>query len=435
MTHTVFFSWQSDSPNECGRSFVERALEDALKLMDEETTLEPAIREEGLAVDQDTKGTPGTPPIVETIFKKIDRAACFLADLTFVGTRLDGKARTPNPNVLVEYGWALKSLSHSRVVAVMNTAYGEPSNENLPFDMRHLRRPIAFFLPAGSDADTKKKERTRLTKDLKRAIEQVLTSNEFRASLPSPPASASFVGKEPLEGSARFRLKDAPLGVLDVAMNFLPGYGQEVKLMEGPAIWLRVMPTQAQDRVWPVSELRRYVGSDTIAMRPLGGDLFSGHNFLRAEDGTGLVSILTDAAATPAISVVFTTGEIWSVNAYILSASPDIPFVESWFADAFQGFVSFLQSKLHVPGPYRWIAGVGGAQGRYLQRNTPGEQAYISPRAGPCLSTDIIEQGTDATSEPIHLALRAFFFRIYDSCGVERPSRLDGLLATRAVQR
>ena len=58
------------------------------------------------------------PPIVETIFKKIDRAAVFVADLTFAGRRPDG-APIPNPNVLIEYGWALKALGHARIISIM----------------------------------------------------------------------------------------------------------------------------------------------------------------------------------------------------------------------------------------------------------------------------------------------------------------------------
>jgi Molybdopterin-binding domain of aldehyde dehydrogenase len=50
---------------------------------------------------------------VETIFRKIDKAAAFVPDLTLVSERRDGRP-TPNPNVLIEYGWALKSLGHGR---------------------------------------------------------------------------------------------------------------------------------------------------------------------------------------------------------------------------------------------------------------------------------------------------------------------------------
>jgi len=121
---TVFYSWQADTSTLVGRNLIERALEKALGELNKGDEVEEAQREE-LAVDRDTMGVAGSPPIVQTIFDKIDRAAVFVPDLTFVGKRLDDRP-TPNPNVLIEYGWALKSLTHSRIVPVMNVAFGAP---------------------------------------------------------------------------------------------------------------------------------------------------------------------------------------------------------------------------------------------------------------------------------------------------------------------
>src|SRR4051794_26567008 len=119
MALTIFFSWQADRSTKEGRNLVERALEAAVGRIGQDAAIEEAIRE--LAVDRDTKGVPGSPPIVETIFKKIDGAAVFVPDLTFVGLRNDGRP-SPNPNVLIEYGWALKALGHARILPVMNIA-------------------------------------------------------------------------------------------------------------------------------------------------------------------------------------------------------------------------------------------------------------------------------------------------------------------------
>ncbi len=141
MPTTIFFSWQIDRPTKEGRNLVERALERAISRIGEDTEIEEAVRE--LVVDRDTKGVPGSPPIVDTIFRKIDQAAVFVPDLTFVGARPDGRP-TPNPNVLIEYGWALKSLGYSRILPVMNTAFGKPTPDAMPFDMRHLRNPILY---------------------------------------------------------------------------------------------------------------------------------------------------------------------------------------------------------------------------------------------------------------------------------------------------
>jgi hypothetical protein len=53
---------------------------------------------------------------------------------TFVASTEAAKL-VPNPNVMLEYGYALCSKSHSVMIPVMNTAYGPA--EQLPFDMKH----------------------------------------------------------------------------------------------------------------------------------------------------------------------------------------------------------------------------------------------------------------------------------------------------------
>ncbi len=52
-----------------------------------------------------------------------------------------GKAM-PNPNVLLELGYAAAKLGWDRLVLVMNTNYGHP--EELPFDLRNRRFPLTF---------------------------------------------------------------------------------------------------------------------------------------------------------------------------------------------------------------------------------------------------------------------------------------------------
>jgi hypothetical protein len=70
---------------------VEEALRLAVSALAEDAEIEKAIRDEGLMVDRDTQGAPGVPPIVDTIFNKIDAATIFVPDLTFVAKRIDGR--------------------------------------------------------------------------------------------------------------------------------------------------------------------------------------------------------------------------------------------------------------------------------------------------------------------------------------------------------
>ncbi|MGJ4898644.1 hypothetical protein ACQR2B_28035 [Bradyrhizobium oligotrophicum] len=184
MTHHIFFSWQSDTPNAVGRSMIEACLERAIGLLQADAEIDLADRE--LAMDKDTLHVPGSPAIAETIYGKIDRAAVFLSDLTYVAVRPHGGG-LPNPNVLIEHGWALKSLSSRRVISVMNTALGDPEQHELPFDLRHVRRPILYACTPGAKPEDRKKARDELTKHLVAALKAIFNDDVVRKGL-RPPA-------------------------------------------------------------------------------------------------------------------------------------------------------------------------------------------------------------------------------------------------------
>jgi hypothetical protein len=140
MVDKIFYSWQSDASNTTNRNFIEDALFKAVKELgrSDDELYEPP---RDVELDKDTKDVPGQPPIADTIFRKIEDCAVFVADMTFVSKTEAGRL-SPNPNVLIEYGWALAKCGHRRIVTVMNTAHGEPNETKLPFDLRHYRWPI-----------------------------------------------------------------------------------------------------------------------------------------------------------------------------------------------------------------------------------------------------------------------------------------------------
>jgi hypothetical protein len=175
MSQTIFYSWQSDLSHKTNRSFIEEALKKAIREISRDTDLENADRPETetqLELDKDTKGVTGSPPIVETILGKIEKATIFVPDLTFVCS--SDRRHTPNPNVLIEYGYALKVLGHSRIIPIMNEAYGKVNEHSLPFDMKHLRWPRTYDLPENADADKKKTEMMNLVKYLVNELRQIL---------------------------------------------------------------------------------------------------------------------------------------------------------------------------------------------------------------------------------------------------------------------
>jgi hypothetical protein len=425
MAHTVFYSWQTDAPAKDCRNFIERALVKAIERLAQDISIDNAIRQEGLALDKDTKGVAGTPPIVDTIFQKIDAAGAFVADVTFVGKRLDGRP-TPNPNVLLEYGWALKSRGHSKIVCVMNTAYGEPTDQTLPFNMKHLRWPIQYFLPATADSATRTDVQNRLAEDVRIALRSIIESSDFLTSLPPKPEPPSFEAKQPVTGSARFREPHQPLGVVELGFDTAKGY--EVRLSNGPALWLRVMPVVRLDRQWSISELRQAMSRPGQILLPLGN--FSSWSYVRGPDGFGYVPTgREESTHAPAVSFAFKSGEVWIIYAGSFATEDYFPNVEMMFAERFTECVRFMRDGLGIALPYRWIAGIeGGIKGKRMQRFAPAGRAFITPYTRPCLEELISESGFFRDGDKVQLALKPFFLKLYDACGEERGDHMDAAL-------
>lgn len=176
--NTIFYSWQSDRPTATCRNFIERALQSAVDRLRADVAVEPSLREE-LEVDRDTKNVPGSPAIFDTILTKIASASIFVPDLSFVGLRADERPIS-NPNVLIEYGYALHRPGPSRILAVMNTVYGEPSARNVPFNLAHKRFPITYRLAEDASEEERKAARKALTDKLESALRTIFDSSEYK---------------------------------------------------------------------------------------------------------------------------------------------------------------------------------------------------------------------------------------------------------------
>lgn len=162
----IFYSWQSDLPNKTNRGFIERALENAAKILrqDDSIQIKPVI-------DRDTSGVAGSPDISKTIFSKISQADIFVCDVSIINQDADTRP-TPNPNVLIELGYALGTLGESRIIMVLNEAFGKL--ELLPFDLR-TRRTISYHMPIES-ADRATERKTlegRLTQELRTILTEL----------------------------------------------------------------------------------------------------------------------------------------------------------------------------------------------------------------------------------------------------------------------
>lgn len=173
MKYSIFYSWQSDVASDCNRLFIRTALDDAV------ASLSDAAVEDSPRVESGMEGIAGTPEVATVMFTRIKRSAVFLGDMTLVGSiRKEGSdelKRVPNPNVLLEMGYAAGTIGWERIICVMNEHFGERAE--LPFDVRNRRFPINYTLAPG-DKNSVDKVRADLTKWIKFAIEAAIT-NEY----------------------------------------------------------------------------------------------------------------------------------------------------------------------------------------------------------------------------------------------------------------
>ncbi len=156
---SVFYSWQSGPYDREYRYFIGDCLKKASK----------TLEKDGLKVviEQDTRGSSGAADIPQTLFSKIENADVFVADISIINPDSVQERKTPNPNVMVELGYAAGKLSWERILLVFNRKSG--TTKDLPFDVRHRR--IVDYDTSGDAAGVKK----QLTAKLTGAIRSVLT--------------------------------------------------------------------------------------------------------------------------------------------------------------------------------------------------------------------------------------------------------------------
>ncbi len=108
-TYIVFYSWQSDS-KDGSREIIENALSNAKAELKENNDI-------SIAIDYLTLGKSRMPSIDQKILRKIDNCDIFLCDITPIvehkkkeGNRKIITKQVPNPNVLLELGYAMSAV-------------------------------------------------------------------------------------------------------------------------------------------------------------------------------------------------------------------------------------------------------------------------------------------------------------------------------------
>ena len=131
----VFYCWQDHLDPDCHRYLIGEALRDAVKNLNKQIPPESKLK---LRVDSDTSGRSGAVAIADTILEKIRGCQMVVADVT--PTLKDEVAGRyyPNPNVMLELGYATRTIGWLPAICLFNNANGI-TPEMLPFDIRHRR--------------------------------------------------------------------------------------------------------------------------------------------------------------------------------------------------------------------------------------------------------------------------------------------------------
>ena len=127
-TFTIFYSWQSDVKE--NKNLISTSLKEATKSIEKEFDIT-------IKIDSGIENKTGSPIIVQTIFDKIDICDIFIADVTIINDISYIGKKAPNPNVLIELGYAIKAIGTDRIISLLNKKNG--NIEDLPFDIRGNR--------------------------------------------------------------------------------------------------------------------------------------------------------------------------------------------------------------------------------------------------------------------------------------------------------
>ncbi|MBN2313940.1 MAG: hypothetical protein JXM79_08410 [Sedimentisphaerales bacterium] len=422
MATTVFYSWQSDHPNRTNRTFIEEALEAALRKISLDGEIQEAQRDEPLTLDKDTKGIPGIPPIADVIFEKISIAAVFVPDLSFVGNTADGRL-LPNPNVLIEYGWALSTLGRSRIVPVINVAFGAANTETLPFNMRHLRHPISYELKVDTPLEKRKEVKAKLVADLASAIQLVVQSHPAKTE----PSSVNHIAIESTIDPSTFLGPNEPLGIL----SGFPQKETRLIIPNNQHLFLRVIPTKRVEEFATSKQVLEFLSKSSV--RPLC-DHLSGWSPGRNRHGAFVCAHNEDKVL--AITQLFRNKELWGIDVITIDkesckewSKVEFGFIacsslEIAFTETLSTYLTFCRDILKLELPLRFIAGATGVEEYRMTAPSGINFAGFEKFAGRVVEENLIYEGTITHYElPVTTILRPFFDYVWEECGLSRPDK------------
>ena len=297
----IFYCWQSDTPNRIGKAFIRKTLDDAVASFSETMELDEAERP---IVDQDTQGVMGSPPIAETILKKIRNSEVVVVDVTLVGKTPGGK-KLLNSNVAYELGFAHGLHGDSVLLMLLNSYYGDP--ESLPFDLRHRRQPLLFDLSPDAPKDERQVKSATLANELKSILKEYIKQ---------PPPGRKYKPTPSTENPATYWQDDEKIAPEIKRVHCELGYTKRQ-----PMTFLRIWPEE------PLEELTNSeLSSADLEILPLLEHWGYGRSSGRNRYGFITFSITSNKELFSSTQV-FKNREIWGVESLIL-ANQSLPIKE-----------------------------------------------------------------------------------------------------------
>jgi hypothetical protein len=402
----IFYSWQSDTPDKVGKSFIRNAIDEAVASIAEEMDLEEAERP---TVDQDTQGVMGSPAIAETIFEKIKNSEVIIVDVTLIGETNSGK-KLINSNVAYELGFAHGCHDDSVLFPIMNTYYGSP--DDLPFDLKHRRWPVRFELNPESPKAKRKEIKDKLVKEMSNILKLYLGNRKPKEKYTPTPNTFNEASYWNEDEYIIQRIADEDRGN-DLKLTFTK---------EQALVYLRLWP----DR--PLTDLsgKELADYKISQIQPLLGRT-GGYSNCRNKYGT-ITYGGENAGRLMATTQVFKNKEIWGVEAFILRPREEkgLLFVPTQVFE--QGMIKSLNvytetawERLGYTDIIHVKAGLINVEGYKLAMPTN----YSDNFWGPIFEDINVEFTVNKhDKDTIKIGLLKLFNSVFDSAGTERPINL-----------
>lgn len=246
--------------------------------------------------------------IVPTILGKISSAAVFIADLTPICTTVSGK-RIPNPNVMVELGWAFHRPGWERVIAVINEASGATIND-LPFDIRQ-RRVITYSLSEEANKAERQTQRSRLVQALASALTLNLSEH-----------IEEVAAAQRIEGTAARSDNPSVWATLSGNLVHNDSLGvnnkSSVRVPEGARSYMRIIPSAWKETIPAIADIGPMTKGPKVeapSHRAISGSYgATEEGFVRYWMTGGSKD---DAEASNVVSFFEDTGELWMLHGTI----------------------------------------------------------------------------------------------------------------------